>query len=532
MNVEIVFIALFALATGVALVARRLEIPYTVALVAAGLALGFFHVLTPPHLTQELLYAFILPGLLFEAAYHLDAREFWRNRLSISLLAVPGVAAGLLLTAGILVGFRETIDILNGISVNEALVFGALMAATDPIAVVGLMKTLGAPRRLRVLLEGESLLNDGTALVVFTLILGVATGGSASAAGFALSFLKIVGAGVAAGVLVGLLMSKLTQAIDDPMIEITLTTIAAYGSFVLGETLHGSGVIATVAAGMICGNYGARTGMSPTTRIAAETFWEYVAFALNSIVFLLIGFEIRIGAVLAAWKPILAAFVAVLGGRALVVLAVTAVLRRTRERVPWPWSAVLTWSGLRGALSMVLVLGLPRELPNRDLLVTVTFGVVLLTLLLQGLSVGPLLRSLGLAESGHGRAAYEAQRGRLLAARNALDELDRMARQEGSHAPLLAEVRHDYEERAAAAEGALEELFGRRAEIRSAELRAVRRHLFQVEKEALIDGLQRGAVGRDAYEELLAEVDARLVRLEEGEDGEEGAQEVPSTPRG
>ena len=311
-------ILLFIVATAVALLARRLRLPYTVALVLAGLVLGQLHAFEPPHLTQELLFAVFLPGLLFEAAFHLDFREFRRDQSLILALAVPGVLAAILLTAAILVPAAKLLPLADALTWEHALVFGALVAATDPIAVVGLFRSLGAPQRLAALLEGESLLNDGTSIVFFTMILGVVGGASLSASDVILEFVRVVGLGAGVGFVIGLVVSTIVQRVDDPMIEITLTTIAAYGAFAGAEQLHGSGVIATVVAGMLCGNYAARTGMTPTTRVAVETFWEYVAFALNSLIFLLIGFEVRLPDLLAYWQLILSAFLAVLVGRAII----------------------------------------------------------------------------------------------------------------------------------------------------------------------------------------------------------------------
>jgi CPA1 family monovalent cation:H+ antiporter len=181
------------------------------------------------------------------------------------------------------------------------------------------------------------------------------------------------------------------------MIEITITTIAAYGSFASAEILHFSGVIAAVGAGMLCGRGARRGAMSASTRVAVEAFWEYVAFALNSIVFLLLGLQVNIPALLGFWVPILAAYLVVTAGRALMIYLGCAFVRLTRERFPWRWSAVLTWGGLRGALPMVLVLSLPKSLPNRELLVSMTFGVALLSILVQGLTMSGLLSWLGLA---------------------------------------------------------------------------------------------------------------------------------------
>ena len=514
MHFEAAFVALFAIASAVALAACWLKIPYTVALVVAGLVLGAVHAVEPPHLTKELLYSIFLPGLVFEAAFHLDFQKFWQNKLAIHSLAVPGVAAAIGLTAILLQPVVHALHLADGFTMKHALVFSALIAATDPIAVVALFKTLGAPKRLTVLVEGESLLNDGTAVVFFTLILGVVTGGSSSVGGAVLDFVRVVGLGTLVGVIIGYLTSKLTQRVEDPMIEITLTTIAAYGSFIYAEQFHLSGVIATVAAGMLCGNYGARIGMSPSTRIAVESFWEYVAFALNSIVFLLIGFEVRISALLRSWQAILVAYLAVTVGRAALIYLATLFLRRTRETLPWSWSAVLTWGGLRGGLSMVLVLALPKDFPHRDLLVTMTFGVVILSILIQGLSMGPLLRKLGLIGTGPDRLAYERERGRVRAKTAALSALEQLLKDGAVHAEAVTRLRDEYAGAIADSEQRIKDMHLQAEELRTEEQHAARRHLLIVEKDTILAAFRKGYLDQAAYEELLTDVDARLLSLD------------------
>ena len=295
MQPETIFMLLFIVATAVAIAVRRVAVPYTVALVLAGLVLGLVHAFEAPHLTKALLFSVFLPGLLFEAAFHIEFKQFWRNRLAIASLALPGVVAAIVLTALVLTPVANTLHFVQDFTWKHALVFGALISATDPIAVVAIFRTLGVPKRLAVLLDGESLLNDGTAIVFFTLSLARVTGTEVTAGGLAWDFVRIVGMGALIGTGVGLGASQIIKQVDDPMIEISLTTIAAYGSFLTAEHFHYSGVIAAVAAGMFCGNYAARVGMSPSTRVAVEAFWEYVAFALNSIVFLLIGLEVNSG---------------------------------------------------------------------------------------------------------------------------------------------------------------------------------------------------------------------------------------------
>jgi CPA1 family monovalent cation:H+ antiporter len=515
---ETVLILLFSVAAVVAIAVRQLHVPYTVALVLTGLALGILNLFTPPHLTKELLFSVFLPGLLFEAAFYIEFREFWRNRLTIASLAVPGVAAAVVLTTAILTPVVNTLHLEQNFTWQYALVFGALIAATDPIAVVAVFRSLGAPRRLSVLLEGESLLNDGTAIVFFTLSLSLVMGVSVTAWQLTADFLKIVGFGALIGAAVGLAVSQVIKQIDDAMIEITLTTIAAYGSFVTAEHFHFSGVIAVVVAGVLCGNYGARTGMTPSTRVAVQTFWEYVAFALNSMVFLLIGLEVHLDALFGSWKAILAAYLIVTAGRGLVIFAVSGLLRKTREKIPWPWSVVLSWGGLRGGLPMVLVLSLAKDFPHRDLLVTMTFGVVMISILVHGMTISPLLRWLGIVKGREHREAYEFARGKLQAAGAALEEMERMSNVRFSRDDVRAKLKDEYKKRIDAEQDQIGKLELDRASIAAQESQWARRHLLLTEKNYVIDSYRQGVLSQEVYEKLIADIDARLLRLESGEE--------------
>jgi CPA1 family monovalent cation:H+ antiporter len=505
-----VFILLFIVATAVAIGVRRFHIPYTVALVLAGLLLGFIHFLQPPHLTKSLLFSVFLPGLLFEGSLHLDFQQFWRNRLNIIALAVPGVVAAIALTTLILALAAQWLDSVQNFSWQYALVFGSLIAATDPIAVVATFRKLGAPKRLSMIMEGESLINDGTGIVFFTLSLSLVAGTRVSFGGLAVDFFSIVGVGLIIGAAVGLLVSQVIKRVDDAMIEITLTTLAAYGAFMAAEQFHYSGVIAAVTAGLLCGNYALKI-MTPSSRIAVESFWDYIAFALNSVVFLLIGFEVHIQALVSAWPMILVAFLAVTLGRSAVILGASALARMTRERIPWSWSWVLTWGGLRGALPMVLVLSLPRDFPHRDLLVTMTFGVVLMSILIQGLTMPPLLRWLGIVKWDEGREAVELARGRLMAAYAGLEALDRMTHGVSTAVPQL---REEYQEKIKAIEQDIGEMEPNLEQLMDQEMRWARRHLLLVEKNRIIDAFQEGRLSQQVYEKLLADIDARLLSTE------------------
>jgi CPA1 family monovalent cation:H+ antiporter len=511
MQPEIAFVALFSVATAVAVIARRAKVPYTVALVVAGLLLGSARVFDPPRLTKELLYAVFLPGLIFEAAFALELEHFRKNKLGILSLAIPGLLVAIGVTTAILVPTANALHFVSDFTFGTGLVFAALIAATDPIAVVGLFKSLGAPHRLRVLIEGESLLNDGTAIVIFTLVAQVVISGHGwSPSTAAIDFARVVGMGALIGTVVGYSISVVIHKIDDAMIEITLTTIAAYGSFVAAEHFHFSGVIATVVAGMFCGNHAKRTGMSSSTRIAVGVFWEYLAFALNSIVFLLIGFEVRVPTLFAAWMPIVAAYLAVTVGRAVVIAVVSMFLRATRERLPKYWALVLTWGGLRGGLSMVLVLGLPPTMPHRELVVTMTFGVVILSILIQGPTMGLLLRRLGLIGADRPRE-YERLRARIRLRRAALGEVERVEI-EGTHdAALIESLRGRLGSQIAIDE---EQLVRVRPEaLRQQEEIHLRRRTLTAEKSTLLQMHHAGEIGDEVFSALRGELDEELIRL-------------------
>ncbi len=515
MHLESTLLILFGVAAAVAIISHRLRLPYTIALVLTGLVLGAIHVLQAPHLSKELLFLIVLPGLIFEAAYHMEFREFWAAKLSIFSLAVPG-----LLVAVGATGFMVWLGVnqlgFGSLTLMEAMVFGALIAATDPISVLAIFKTLGVDRKLYVLVEGESLFNDGTAVVVFTILLAMATGHETSLGGAVYEFVKVTGMAAAVGAVMGSLGSLVTRTLEEPVIEITLTALTAYGSFIIAEHFGYSGVIACVVAGMLTGNWGARIGMSATTRLAVESFWEYAAFVLNSLVFLLVGLEVKIGALVRHVVPILVAWVAVVVGRAAVVSLKQLIVGRLAPsaRMPSAWAAALTWGGLRGGLSMVLALALPRTFVHRELILTLTFGVVLLSLLVQGLTMKPLLTRLGLAGRATDREAYERRLARLRAAGRAVEELEAMHRARTVPTAVFHDLHARYTERVKQLEAEITELHLERDDIRAEESLAVRRHLLAVEKESLRETYQYGLIAEPVLRGLTGELDQRLLELE------------------
>ena len=387
-------------ASVIAVVAKYLRIPYTVSLVLGGLLLSllrlpFLSPLQPdqrPHwLTPDVILILFLPALVFEGSVKIDVRDLLRDYAPLLVFANVGVLVSSLAT-GYLVHWGIGLPILI------ALLFGAIISATDPISVLAIFKNLRMSKRLSVIIEGESLLNDGTAVVVFQILLaGVVGGGLSIGRGIGEFLLAVVG-GAALGSAIGYAGNKIMKTINDPQIQITLTTVVAYGSYLLANHLHWSGVISTASAGLIVGNFGAKKGMSTQAKAALESFWEYLAFVMNSLIFLLIGLEIHVDSLAHAWRPILFAIAAVLIGRSISVYLLAPVSNMFAETIPIRWQHVMVWGGLRGALALALALSLDSTFPYRDRILDLTFGVVVFSILVQGLTTKPLLRVLGLAE--------------------------------------------------------------------------------------------------------------------------------------
>jgi len=398
---------LLIVAAIIAMLAKRLRIPYTVSLVLGGLLLAAIQLpilsplqpgQRPDWLTPDVILILFLPALVFEGSVKLDVRELLRNSVPLLLLANAGVLLAALVT-GYLVHW------LIGLPVLIALLFGCIISATDPISVLAIFKDLRVDKRLCLIMEGESLLNDGTAVVLFGILFGAIVAEKLTVPkGIQQYFLAVAG-GAVLGSALGYLASRITGTVDDPQIEITLTTILAYGSYLLGFHLHLSGVIATASAGLMLGNFGAKRGMSAGTRTAMQSFWEYISFVMNSLVFLLIGLEIHVRELLQNWASVLFAIGAVLLGRALAVYLLVPLSNRFAEKIPLRWQHVAVWGGLRGALALALALSLTTALPYRDQILNLTFGVVIFSILVQGLTIKPLVRILKLANGDDAKAA-------------------------------------------------------------------------------------------------------------------------------
>jgi len=386
-------IVLLLIASAVAMATKWVPVPYTVALVIVGLAISPFSFRPAVHISPDLIWLIFLPPLLFEASWNLKLDSLRANLIPILSLAFVGVG----LSFGII---GLILHYAAGLGWSSSLLFGALISATDPVSVLALFKKLGAPLRLTIIVEAESLFNDGAAAVVFRILLGIVIGAATfnSKVPLAVSsvawFLLATIGGVLVGALIGFAASALTGRFDDHLLEVTLTTISAYGTFIVADALYVSPVIAVVVVGIVIGNYGRRRKMSPNTQVAVASFWEYAAFVANSLVFLLIGLEIPLALLLQHWLLILWAILAMTVARAMSVYGLFPIIHRFTERVAGRWQHIIFWGGLRGSLSIALALSLPATVPGRVELVAMTFGAVTFSLLLQGLTISPLMNRL------------------------------------------------------------------------------------------------------------------------------------------
>ncbi len=523
--------------SAVAIATKYIRLPYTIALVLTGLAIALLpneltSGLSVP-LTSDLILFIFLPALLFEGAYNLDFRHLREDIRTVTVLAVFGV----LLTMG-LVGLA--VHYMLGLDWAIAFLFGAIVAATDPIAVLATFRQLGTSPRLTTIVEGESLFNDGTSLVAFSIILGMLGSGKFNLAQGVAQFTLLTIGGLVVGGLLGLLCSLFLARIDDHLVETVLTLMLAYGTYLISEELHVSGVIAVVAAGLVVGNFGAAQGMSPSTRAAVNYTWDLLGFIANSLIFILIGLQVDMGVLLRYIVPVTVAAVGTLLARGLVVSGLNwLLLKRLGKPLPGRWLVVITWGGLRGALALAMVLSIPGTLVAsgmRQELLNMTFGVILFSLLGQGLTIRPILRRLGMATPiGKQQVDYERAYGLLQSATAARQQLHRMLEQGQVSREVAARLVEEYDARERELRLKVNLLQTINEDLLAQEQLAARRQLLQVEKNTLRNLLARGAISAKVQRELIGDLDRELQVMSEPEtelEGGEWARRAIAVPHG
>ncbi|MFT5531497.1 MAG: CPA1 family monovalent cation:H+ antiporter [Candidatus Poriferisodalaceae bacterium] len=521
LDAELTAVILLTTAAGVAILARRIRVPFTVSLVVVGLVFAFTPSFVDLQVSPEFILGLLVPPLIFEATLNLPWPKLKADLGIVLAMAIGGTMLGTFIVAGIV---RPVVDI----PWLAAIAFGALISATDPVAVVAFFKTLGVEKRLNVLVEGESLFNDAVAIVVFTLAVNAATDGTSLSFGPAFGEFLLVGlGGLAVGIVLGYIVSAIVLAnVDDHLIETSVTLALAYGSYLVAESFgtlfnvgdfHFSGILAVVAAGLMVGHVGLKN-TSPTTRLTLENFWEFLTFLVNSFVFLLLGIEIDLTEIGVELGAVAVAIAAILFSRLLIVHVFAAVHAKIKpERaIPVSWRHVSWWGGLRGAISLALALSLGSAFDSDviDTIQIMTFGVVLFTLLGQGTTIAALIRRLGL--SGKDATVVEQQRRQavLHSKQAGKAELRRLER-DGLVFPDMADALvANYDAEIDRSSNGLARHVRRHPELEMSILVQTRRSALAAEKRSLVDLARRGIIDIEVSEHLAVDLNRRSVALD------------------
>jgi monovalent cation/hydrogen antiporter len=522
---ELLLLLLMVAVAGLSILARPLGVPYPILLVLGGLLLGFLPGLPAVELPPELVLVVFLPPLLYQAAFFSTLRD-----LRADLRAITTTAVGLVLVtmAAVAVTAHALVDELSW---AVAFTLGAIVSPTDALAATAVARRLGAPRRLVTVLEGESLVNDATALVAYRIAVAAAVGGSFVVWEAGLRFVVGVAGGVAVGLIVGWLVAVVRRRLEDPPAEIVLTVVTGYAAYLPAERLEVSGVLAAVTAGLFVG-WRAPELASPTTRLLAFSFWEILVYLLNAVLFLLVGLQLQ-----PILEQVTGRSVATLLGLAALVSAVVIAVRfvwsftvpylvraldrrpsQVARRVGARQRLISSWSGMRGAVSLAAALALPletesgRPFPERELILFVTFGVIFVTLVVQGLTLPALIRRLGVHDDG--AEQREELQARLGATDAALARLEELAVEEWTRDDTVERLRglYQFRRRRLKARAGIFEDDG--YEDRSLAYQRLVRELLEAQRHAIIRLRNQGVISDGVMHRVERELDLEDSRLE------------------
>lgn len=534
---ELSIVVLLAVAAAMAIVVQRIKVPYTVALVVVGLAFAFFPNFVDIDFSPDLILGLLIPPLLFEATLHLPWPKLRADLVPVLLFAIGGTMLGTFAVGWIVWSLVD-------VPWLAAVAFGALISATDPVAVIAFFKSLGVTKRLSVLVEGESLFNDAIAFVAFTLAVSAAAPDESFGVGKAIGdFIIVGGGGLAVGIVLGWFVAQVVLArVDDALIETTTTLAVAYGSFLVAEEfglifgiddLHFSGILAVVASGLIVGTYGLHN-TSPTTRLTLEYFWEVLAFLVNSFVFLVIGLRINLREIdiVDNAANVGVAIASVLLIRAIVVYIFGAVHQRLQpsRKIPKAFRHVMYWGGLRGAISLALALLLEESDFSPEVVNTVlvmTFGVVLFTLLVQGTTMSGLIGRLGLSGMAGNERRQQQMQARIHARRAGAAEIGRLGEEGVVFASMAQAMQDTYDDDVAEVQAELSAHFSEHPELEVAMLLQTRRDALVAEQSAIGEMVRTGFISNDVGHDLAVELNNRKAALELIEERWESASAAP-----
>jgi CPA1 family monovalent cation:H+ antiporter len=516
-EVFIQILILLAIAIGVTSIAKLVKQPYSIALVIVGLILGIVnfpgldHVkefITQSVVFQVIIISIFLPALLGEATLKLPFSHLNENKKPISALALGGTFMSFLL-----ISFSAYY--ILGLPLVVAFVFGALMSATDPISVLSIFKTIGVNKKLTTIIEGESLFNDGIAVVLFQIsaffLLTYIEMGWLGLGYGVLLFLKFALGGLAIGGMMGFVFSQLTRIFDDYPLEIVFSVILFFGSFLIAEHFQVSGVIAVVISGLVFGNYGAKIGMTPVTRLNINNFWDVIALIANSMIFLMVGLEITNIEFGDKWGLIGLAILIVVSARSIAVYTSLSLIRN----FPLKWKHLLNWGGLKGSLSIALALSLPHTFAGREDVLVLTFSVVLFSLIVQGLTIKPFVKKLNILDHKQSESDYEETISNIHRLKKASIKLEEMKEQslvskqvyDQLHAEYTAQLDRHYLE--------LEQLYDQFPNIKEEQLQNAKRETLYIEYEAVSELSKREIISGTIEGRHKREIIERIETIED-----------------
>ena len=512
MGVEVTFLILLIITSIVAIITNKFNFPYTIALVLVGLFIGYLHLINAFHLSKDLLYYVFLPPLIFQTAIHLKFDDIKRDFPLILTLVIPGVILSTIITAIVFVSIGK--EFFTNISLSVGLLFGAAVAATDPVAVISIFEKLGVPRRLRFLVDSESLFNDGTSIVIFTLVLEIIEKKLSSYNIAIIDFFFVVGIGLFIGYIIGIFADEIIKRVDDPMVVITITTVSAYFSFIVADKIGVSGVMSTVAAGLVIGAKSFTKEIYPSIKLTTETFWNYVAFLANSLIFLLIGLSINIDMLVNYWKWIVIAYIAMMIARYMVVFFTWGIFANTSYKFPFSWSVIMGWGGIRGALTMVLAMSLPDNFKYKEFIVTMVFGVVLLSILIQGITMPFLIKLFKLNITKEKILEYEEIKTKIKLIQNVINYLNELKSKMLINENIYTELIKEYRDKLNTLSQKLQSLNIDINDYKQQESLKIKREILMREKEYLLELYRSGNISNKTYKKIADEIDAQIFELE------------------
>lgn len=494
---------LLMIISAVAVIVSYIRLPYTIALVIIGYAIGYTEIIPQIHLTSEIIFTIIIPILIFEASINTPAVEFSRNIRSILLLAIGGLIICIAL-------FTVGSHYLIGLDWKLAILMGSLISATDPVSILAIFRKLGVNIRLSVLIEGESLLNDGVAVVIFQISTLAIITGTYSVGDAFLQFIKVTLGGAALGFVFGFITTQIIKRVSDHFVELTITTIMVYSLVLVSVRVHSSEIIALLVAGLVIGNYAFQEAFTASSRVILTSFWEYAAFIANSVIFLFIGIQIAQVDITHHIKFILIAWLLTMGSRTLMIYSLTPIASKFREKIPNSFKHVLNLGGLRGAIALALVLSIPKTMEGSDTILILTFGVVFLSLIIQGLSTPPLINLLGIGRRSKEKEKYELLFTQLVGLTAAKRELKKSFEEGLVNQILYNKLFKYYTDKMDMIEDELTEMCECNPQLMKTEESMTKKRLLETERESIREIMRRGLINRSTFDEISVEIDKEL----------------------